>query len=543
VNRGLATTLDVLTKTTNEAAVDVLIPALDSPRREIQEAALRAILARRNVAGQREIIRRLHTVDEHWKTIISDNRGRLSQALRDAVLDTDPQLVRNASQAILWFQEYDLIPTLVTAAEDESNPDAQLAAETLLALCGLLCEELASPRDYHLRRDPQLVRRHVTLSLEESTKHFARHKRQEIVESFLLLAGRENATLVQLLLDPLNGSYVPLIQILTHSDKPGVMRLVLTCLEHPQTPSAMISVIAHRGDRPFVEHLLRKIGPAPSAAIKANLKKLESIVWMRSDLSLLESLDDAAQHSAVQLLSASKVKPSEIFPVVEQLMKTGKPGGRRAAAAVLAGFNGTDANQLALESLKDLDPQVQATILAQLRHRGIAGALPMLSSYIDSPHHVVRQAARDSLGEFGFQRFLGAFDMLEVEAARTTGLLVKRIDVTTIPQLRQEMQSSLGKRRLRALSIARLIAVVPQVLEGVLELMADDDHLVRAAAAAALGDSDTPLARQALAQALVDTSVIVQEAAHTSLEQINERARAGSPQPVCAAPGAHDERM
>ncbi|HEX3656018.1 MAG TPA: HEAT repeat domain-containing protein [Pirellulales bacterium] len=534
MNRGLATTLDVLAKTTNEAAVEVLIPALDSPRREIQEAALQAILTRRNVAGQREIIRRLHTVDEHWKTIISDNRGRMSQALRDAVLDSDPQLVHNANQAILWFQEYDLIPTLVTAAEDESNPHAQLAAETLLSLCEQLYEELASPRDYHLRRDPQLVRRNVILGLEESTKHFARHKRQEIVESFLLLAGRENATLVQLLLDPLSASYVPLIQHLTHSSKPGVTRLVLNSLEHPQTPSAMISVIAHRGDREFVEHLLAKIGPAPCAAIKANLKKLESIVWLRSDFGLLDNLDDAGQQAAVQLLLASKVKPGEAYPVIEHLMKTGKPGGRRAAAAALAAFTGTDANQLALDSLKDPDPQVQAAILAQLRHRGIAGALPMLLSFVDSPHHVVRQAARDSLGEFGFQRFLAAYEMLDVEAARTTGLLVKRIDITTIPQLRQEMQSSSGKRRLRALSIVRLIAVVPQVLEGVLELMADDDHLVRAAAAAALGDSDLPSARLALEHALLDSSLVVQQAARTSLAQIEERVPGGGSQPVAA---------
>ncbi|HEX4149418.1 MAG TPA: HEAT repeat domain-containing protein, partial [Pirellulales bacterium] len=422
-----------------------------------------------------------------------------------------------------------LIPTLVTAAEDEANPHAELAAKTLLSLCELLYEELSSPRDYHLRRDPQLVRRNVTLSLEESTKRVAKHKRPEIVESFLLLAGRENATLAQILLDPLNSSYVPTIQLLTHSEKPGVMRLVLSCLEHPQTPSAMISVIAHRTDRKFVEHLLRKIGQSPSAAAKVNLKKLESIAWLRSDFGLLDSFDDAAQHSAVQLLAGSKVKPCEAFPVIEHLLKTGKTGGRRAAAAALAAFHGADANNLAMETLADPDPQVQAVVLTQLRQRGIPGALTTLLSYVDSPHHMVRQAARDSLGEFGFQRYLAAFDMLGEEAARSTGLLVKRIDMTTIPQLRVEMQNSSGKRRLRALSIARLMAVVPQVLEGVLELLADDDHLVRVAAAQALGDSDVPAARDALEHALADTSLMVQETTRASLEQISRRAAAGSP--------------
>lgn len=535
MNRGLEITFGVLTKTSNEAAVDVLISALDSSSREIQEAALQAILSRRAASGQREIIRRLHAVDEHWKGIIAENRGRMSQALRDAVLDADPQLVQNASQAILWFQEYDLIPTLVTAAEDDSNPHAQLAAETLVALCDLLYEELASPRDYHLRRDPQLVRRNVTSSLEESTRRFAKHKRPEIVEAFLLLAGRENATLVELLLDPMHAAYVPLIQRLTHSPKQGVMRLVLSSLEHPQTPSAMISVIAHRSDAMFVELLLRKVGQAPSAPMKANLKKLEHIPWLRGDFALLDTLEDALQHSAVQLLTSAKLKPTEAFPVLDHLLRKGKPGGRRAAAGALTNFPGTDANQLALDALKDTDPHVQANILAQLRQRGIPGALPMLLSFIDSPYHVVRQAARDSLGEFGFQRFLAAFDMLDIEAARSTGLLVKRIDVSTISQLQQELQSSSGKRRLRALSIAQLIAVVPQVLELVLGQMADEDHLVRAAAAAALGDSDSALARRALEHALTDSSLAVQEAAQASLAKIDGRSGVNPPSGAAAS--------
>src|SRR4029078_12471192 len=97
------------------------------------------------------------------------------------------------------------------------------------------------------------------------------------------------------------------------------------------------------------------------------------------------------------------------------------------------------------------------------------GALTTLLGYVDSPHHVVRQAARDSLSELGFQRYLAAFDMLEEEAACSPGLLVKRIDLTALAQLRQEMQSSNGKRRLRALRMARAMAVVPQIEETIIE--------------------------------------------------------------------------
>ena len=34
---------------------------------------------------------------------------------------------------------------------------------------------------------------------------------------------------------------------------------------------------------------------------------------------------------------------------------------------------------------------------------------------VDSPHAVVRKAARESLAEFSFRRYLAAFDMLDEE--------------------------------------------------------------------------------------------------------------------------------
>ena len=109
--------------------------------------------------------------------------------------------------------------------------------------------------------------------------------------------------------------------------------------------------------------------------------------------------------------------------------------------------------------------------------------------------------------------------------ARSTGILVKRIDVNTVPLLRQEMQSSSGKRRLRALAVARVIEVVPQIEDTIIELARQEDHLVRAAAAVALAASDTPAARTLLEEACNDSSLAVQEAALASLAEIDRRAR------------------
>ena len=523
MNHGLKTTFELLAKTENEAAVQVLLPALDSSDRAIQEAALRAILDRRSLSGQHEIVRRMHTIDDGWKAIINERRGRMTQALRDALLDGNDQMCVNACQAILWFHEYDLIPALVNIAEDAANRHTDLAARTLLHLSELLYDELASPRDYRLRRDPQLVRKNVTGSLEESVKRFVKHHRSEVIEAFLLLAGRDNSTLVQILLDPRNPSYLPVIQMLTHSGRQGVIRLVLGYLDDPTVPSSLLTVVAHRSDRAFVEKLLRKVGHKPSAGAQANLKHIESISWLKGELSLLDELDDAGQYSAVQLMAATAIKPAAAWHVVAHLVRYGKPGGRRAAVTALANFSGAEANALCLQAQDDADPQVQALAIAQLRPRGIPGALATLLERIESPHHVVRDAARKSLAEFNFKRFLAAYEMLEDEVRRSTGLLVKRIDAQAIPQLREELGAASGRRRKRALAIARTLDVVAAVEDKVRDLLAEDDHLIRAEAAEALGDCDTPTARAALEMALEDNSNAVREAVTDSLLRLEQR--------------------
>jgi HEAT repeat protein len=62
-------------------------------------------------------------------------------------------------------------------------------------------------------------------------------------------------------------------------------------------------------------------------------------------------------------------------------------------------------------------------------------------------------------------------------------------------------------------------------LEGaIVPLVDDEDHVIRAEAARALGQCDTPTARAALDAALGDRSVIVQETAAHSLELLDAAA-------------------
>lgn len=519
MGEGLATTLAVLQKVENEAAVSVLVPALDSPNHTIRDGALKALLSRRSRMGHREVLRRLPRMTGRQKAIVQQHGGRLTGALRDAILGIDLQACLTACEAAVWLREYDLIPTLLNALDERGRAPVDTLASTILKLALVLYEELGAQADHNARRDPKIVRQHVLTSLEEAVARYPNHRRREVLEAFLALTGRENAALMKILVNPHHPAYLPIIELLTHSPLGGIVRLLLSFLGAPHVPSAILGVIAKRSDRTFVQHLLKKLVAKPSRATVQNLRKLQSIAWLQEGMAFLSQLDAAAQCGVVKLVMNSGIPRLHAFTTTEQLLLHGKPEARRAAAVALAEFSGADANALALRALDDPDPQVQAAIVRQLRRRGIPGVLTRLVELLDSPHAVVRKAARDNLDEFTIQRFLAAFDLLDEEVRESTALLIKKTDPQTIPALREELQSNIRTRRLRGLSVARVMDLVENLEDVILGLLGDDDHLIRSEAASALATCASPASLEALQESQYDTSEAVRAAAARGLHE------------------------
>jgi HEAT repeat protein len=224
----------------------------------------------------------------------------------------------------------------------------------------------------------------------------------------------------------------------------------------------------------------------------------------------------------VQAAVGSNVSRLEVLEFLRSMLERGKPGGRRAAAKALAAFHGAEANSLLMERLDDPDPQVQAALLAQLRERSIPGALTQLITALDSPHAAIREAARGSLTEFTFRRFVGTFDALEDEVRRTTGQLVKKVDLQALPLLLEELRSPVRARRLRAMSLAVAMELAREAEDELLTRLEEEDHLMRAAAVRALAASGTPRARAAIRETLGDRSATVQRVAEECLLELAE---------------------
>lgn len=481
---GLKTTMSFLGKTKNEAAIPVLLAALDAPNLAVQSGSIHALLERRGPAGARELLKRWHRLSERWKKAATEKVGKITGAIRDGILSGDEQIVKNACDAVLWIRDYDFIPVLVNAALDVSNPQSELSAQTVLALSESLCEELATTRDYK-RRDPQAARQRVVSALEPAADRFDQHKNKMLLEAFLMLASRENLILNRILEHPHDSAYATLMHLLSNSPRPGVMRLLLNYMD-VDAPTSIYSVLARRSDLMFVRHFLKRFAGGIRPSARSYLKRVESFGWLKDGGKLLAALGDEEQRGAIQLAMGSGMSRLQAFAIIRAVLASPNAATRRVAAAHLGAFRGMEANELILQTLQDEDPEVQSHVVRLLRDHNIPGAVNTLTGLLDSPNEGVRDAVRESLSEFTFARFLAAFDSLDEDSKRERGAFVKRVDSDAIAELIEELQADSRSRRRRAVDVALAIDAVADVESELARLFNDDDRVVREAAEAAL---------------------------------------------------------
>ena len=520
---GLAATFELLATTANEAAVPVLVAALSSPRRELRDCAFSALLCRHGPVAEAEILKRWRSLSDPWKRQIQSKHDWLSNAIRQALVrgETDPY--ECACDAAVFTHDYDVIPVLVAAAENKAHPQGKLAAATVLELAELLAEELNAPRDYRVRRDPQLQKQHLLGSVERAASQFEQHGRGELLEALVLLADRENAVLKRILQTPVDRNFVPLIDVLVQSSRTAVMRLLLSYLGDVHAPLAALHALARRRDIAFLRQLVRQIGGEPTRVVATNLRRIEAIPWITEQLSLLDTFNESEQPGVVHLAAASGIPRQQAYEVLAYILRHGKVAGRRAAARALVAFQGADANNLALKSLADDDAEVRAAIALQLRDRGVPGAINRLIALLDSTHQVEREAAQASLEEFRFAQFSASFDSLTEEARRTSGPLVRRIDPQSLVELRLELDAPTRSRRKRGLEMAVSMDAVLLLHDAVVALLKDEDQFLRIEAVRALGSCDSSRTRQVLREVLLDSHPLVVEAAELALAQLAAR--------------------
>lgn len=513
-------TFKLLRHSKNETAGDALVSALKSSTPEIVQQAAVSLAVRRSSVGHHELLRRWDTLADSLLEPVRQRPGRLPTTLRSIVLNAEHELTERACEVGIAIHDYDLIPPLAHACEDEADPHRELKLETMLKLATQLQTELSAPRNYENKRDPQLIRNHVVAALETCVDRFERHECLAMIEAFLTLTKKDNSKLTQIINNPLHPAYAAARETFQTSDRVGVIRLAVSLIEILPVPKLIVETLAEREDAAFLARFAKVIPDFGPSTVKG-LRRIRKLGLTRKPESLLD-LKGTEQAGVVGLLGVLGLPDEDTFQVFQLMLRQGEVPARREAASQLRRFGGADANQLIVEALDDDDAEVQTIAVRQIRERGIPEALTLLIAKTESQSAIVREAAQEGLGEFHFDRFAMVFDGLSDKMKATTGRLVRRADPNAIPKLVAEIQSGSRMKRIRGLQLAIAIEAVDDVVDDVITRLRDDNNIVRAEAAKALAYCGDSKAKLALRDALLDRSPAVQHAAETALYALTQ---------------------
>jgi hypothetical protein len=282
------------------------------------------------------------------------------------------------------------IPALLGVLDRENHPNIPLAASTVLRLADLFYEELSRPDRQPRRKEFDNVRQRLTASLEEGFRKYWRHGRREVVEAFLMLGKPQNVGF-RYALQQTGGSTDAVLEILEKSPRGGIIRLLLSFLEDPMMPQAIRKILATRSDPKFVENFATAAAERMSKAAEV-LAKFDGFSWVDDGGPMVVQMSGPSQACIVQVLRATAVRSARLLGLLEPILRDGAVQGRRAAASALAEVHGSVADECILRFLDDPDPVVQATLVRQVRTRGMAHAMSTLLKYFDTPYEEVRSA-------------------------------------------------------------------------------------------------------------------------------------------------------
>jgi NACalpha-BTF3-like transcription factor len=136
---------------------------------------------------------------------------------------------------------------------------------------------------------------------------------------------------------------------------------------------------------------------------------------------------------------------------------------------------------------------------------------------LDAPSPEVRDAARSSLAEFNFTRYRTMFDLLDEQSARTTGVLVHKVDHSVQQKLAEELGSPSITTKIRGIEMAVAMEATNDVSQQLIDLAGHENLAVRKEAITALANCRGDLVIATLKLAAADSNHTIAEAAKQSL--------------------------
>ncbi|MCA9072225.1 MAG: HEAT repeat domain-containing protein, partial [Planctomycetaceae bacterium] len=379
-------------------------------------------------------------------------------------------------------EAYGMVDTLLELLRSDRSNLHEEAIQTLRHLVNRLYEHLHGHKDSDAEplKNASQIQHLVLVSLEQSLAYFHELAHADvIVESLLALGGAGHQVTSRLLNESSMECRALAKELLQTSHHPGVMRYVLDSLSKPYPSSRILDAIQTREDPEFLLATLRWVPRRWTNTQERNLRQIEQHPWTRGGYEALELIPEELQPALMEFVSVTGLSRQHKREIRQWIVRHGCPAARNIAIELLGELDSGTVQEIVLDGLDSEDPDVQAWATSQLRSQHVPDALNKLIDRLDSPEAVVQQVARQELQGFNLDCLLAKFEAMSPRARKNGAELLEKIDRDYLSKLTQEYHHAIRRRRIRALRATAAFGWQPKVLPALLEMLKDDDNLIR----------------------------------------------------------------
>ncbi len=509
--QGLNLTYEILAKTRNEAAVDVLLAALTDESADTRCRALTAIVSRGEPKSAEQVL-------AHWDLLQADDLRVLrprKKWLAPAVakmLKEGGEDVPVAIEAATALGITTVIGDLVSLAETSGSRQLrQIATDAVISLVQPL------GYDARLDRDQPTVRGPVLARLADSVRRFSMHSNEQLVDALLLVVTWGDADFRQLIGE--KSAQLDLIcKRLRQSEYPGINDLVAGFLRRRRIPEPIAKIIREREQAEFRDALLRTIGSDPSATILRNLGDIGVPVSCRGGESLVEEITPEYRAAVAQLYTAADKDALRKLNIVTAAVLRGGPGCESAAASCFGRCEVPSAETWMRAAVAIADGDQENIQRDENSH-----LLQRLIDLLDHCDPALVRSVRRILQPLRADEMLHRFDSLRPRTRRKLGRVVMTVDPDALDRIRDSLRHPVLKNRLAAIATADAFAAVDLLSDSFRHISREDHQQARIRAAKVMSHAESEATLALLREMVQLPESPVRDAALHAL-QIREQA-------------------
>ena len=377
-----------------------LIHALKVKIPGIRNEAARAILRSGSSLGKIEIIRNVKSLSPEIVASLGNDESNLDLPIGHCLQHGDDEIALRALDTIEAGKIYRELPLVLNFLRKSTGLAAERAEQVLSSLI-----EGAYEMQRDLRGDKLVVHSQqiegIIQQLWTELNAAVPQVRVEILATMILILTDAEHPVARMLIREANEIVQKTVwELLKTSKHPGILRHLNSALSVKYIPSGIIDVITSRSDIEFQIAFLRATPEKPNIHQDRNYKLINGLVWLNPTPELWETVPEELHPAVIRTIKLISLNEFMKSAFAQSIFQEGSIAARKAAPEFKAYLSQDQFERLILHAVESENPEEEAWGLSVIQDTGVPEKHRYLVNKLDSPHDVVVEQARKSIGRF-----------------------------------------------------------------------------------------------------------------------------------------------